>query len=169
MILAFDTAYSGDRAKTVCIAFRDWSDQVPVNIHSQTIDGVADYEPGHFYKRELPCILSLLKTIPLENVEAIIVDGFVVLDDAGLPGLGAHFHVALDGRVPVIGVAKTNFATVHQLKAEVLRGASAKPLYVTAMGMPLEQAANHARSMHGEFRMPHLLSELDRLTKTPDR
>ena len=168
MILAFDTAYSGDRAKTVCLAFLDWSDAVPASIHSETIDGVADYEPGQFYKRELPCILSLLKTVPLDDVVAIIVDGFVVLDDAGLPGLGAHLHVALDGRVPVIGVAKTNFATLHQLKAEVLRGTSAKPLYVTAIGMPLDQAAEHVRTMRGEFRMPHLLSELDRLTKTPD-
>lgn len=168
MILAFDTAYSGDRAKTVCIAFHDWFDLVPVSVHSETIDGVADYEPGQFYKRELPCILSLLKTISLDKVKAIIVDGFVVLDDTGLPGLGAHLHAALNGRVPVIGVAKTNFATLHQLKAEVLRGTSAKPLYVTAIGMPLDQAAEHVRTMRGEFRMPHLLSELDRLTKTPD-
>ena len=168
MILAFDTADSGDRAKTVCLAFRDWSDQAPASIHRESIIGVADYEPGQFYKRELPCILSLLKTVPLDDVVAIIVDGFVVLDDAGLPGLGAHLHVALDGRVPVIGVAKTNFATLHQLKAEVLRGTSAKPLYVTAIGMPLDQAAEHVRTMRGEFRMPHLLSELDRLTKTPD-
>ena len=140
MILAFDTAYSGDRAKTVCIAFHSWSDQAPTSIHSETIEGVADYEPGQFYKRELPCILSLLKTVPQENVKAIIVDGFVVLDDTGLPGLGAHLHAALNGRVPVIGVAKTNFATLHRLKAEVLRGASVKPLFVTAMGMPLSRA-----------------------------
>jgi hypothetical protein len=53
------------------------------------------------------------------------------------------------------------------LKAEVLRGKSKKPLYVTAMGMLLERAADRVRTMHGEFRMPHLLSELDRLTKTP--
>ena len=50
MILAFDTAYSGSRAKTVCLAFHDWSDQTPASIHSETIDGVADYEPGLFYK-----------------------------------------------------------------------------------------------------------------------
>jgi deoxyribonuclease V len=165
MILAFDTAYSGDRARTVCLAFRDWSDSAPANIHSETIEGIADYEPGQFYKRELPCILSLLKTIALDDVEAIIVDGFVVLDDTGLPGLGAHLHAALAGRVPVIGVAKTNFATLHAMKAEVLRGTSNRPLYVTAMGLPLEQAADHVRSMHGEFRMPHLLAELDRMTK----
>ncbi|MBL7953660.1 MAG: endonuclease V, partial [Flavobacteriales bacterium] len=80
-----------------------------------------------------------------------------------------HLHSALNGRVPIIGVAKTNFTTLHQLKAEVLRGASAKPLYVTAMGLPLGEAAEHIKRMHGVFRMPHLLSELDRLTKTPDR
>lgn len=167
MILAFDTAYSGDRARTVCLALHDWSDAAPANVHSEILDGVAGYQPGQFYKRELPCILSLLRSIPLDDVEAIIVDGFVVLDDEGLPGLGAHLHAALNGRVPVIGVAKTNFATLHQLKAEVLRGTSARPLYVTAMGMPLADAATRVKSMHGDFRIPDLLKELDRLTKTP--
>jgi deoxyribonuclease V len=165
VILAFDTAYSGSRAKTVCIGFHDWSDHAPTSVHSETLDGVADYEPGQFYKRELPCILSLLKTIPLNDVEAIIVDGFVVLDDSGLPGLGGHLYASLNGRAPVIGVAKTNFATVHLLRAEVLRGTSTKPLYVTAMGMPLSEAASRIKGMAGEFRIPQLLRTLDDLTR----
>ncbi len=60
MILAFDTAYTGNRAKTVCLAFHDWSDRIPANIHSETIEGVADYEPGQFYKREFPLISRTL-------------------------------------------------------------------------------------------------------------
>lgn len=169
MILAFDTAYSGNRARTVCVVFQDWTDWAPANVHSENIEGIADYEPGQFYKRELPCILSLLKTIALDDVEAIIVDGFVVLDDTGLPGLGAHLHAALDGRVPVIGVAKTNFATIHAAKMEVLRGDSARPLYITATGMDLALAADHIRSMHGAHRLPDLLKALDQLTKEPGR
>jgi deoxyribonuclease V len=51
VILAFDTAYSGNRAKTVCLALHDWSDQAPASMHSETIVGVAEYEPGQFYKR----------------------------------------------------------------------------------------------------------------------
>jgi hypothetical protein len=38
-----------------------------------------------------------------------IVDGYVWLDDAGKPGLGAHLYQALGGRVAVLGVAETKF------------------------------------------------------------
>ena len=91
----------------------------------------------------------------------------MVLDDAGSPGLGAHLYRALDGRIPVIGVAKTNYASVHLAKAEVLRGDSARPLYITAMGIDLAQAAGHIHAMHGAYRLPDLLKELDGLTKEP--
>jgi deoxyribonuclease V len=167
VILAFDTAYTDDQARTVCIAFEHWVDAVPHDVRSEVLTGIQPYEPGQFYKRELPCILSLLKSVPLNDVEAIIVDGFVVLDDSGSLGLGGHLHAALSARVPIIGVAKTNFATVHALKTEVLRGTSKNPLYVTAMDLELRQAAAHVHSMHGAFRIPDLLKELDRLTKAP--
>ncbi len=167
MIVAFDTYYIDARAHTVAVLFEHWTDPRPAQVLTAWREGIAPYEPGQFYKRELPCILELLERIDLSQVKAIVIDGFVVLDDAGAPGLGAHLFQALDGRVPVVGVAKTNFATLHASRAEVLRGTSNRPLYVTAMGLPLDQAAEHVRSMHGEFRMPHLLSELDRLTREP--
>jgi exodeoxyribonuclease-5/deoxyribonuclease V len=166
MILAFDTHYFDNKAKTVCLSFAHWTDKEPAAVFPETLEGIAEYVPGEFYKRELPCILSVLKQIDLQDVVAIIVDGFVFLDDELKPGLGAHLYKALDEKIPVIGVAKTNFATIVQHKRPVERGESKNPLYITAIGMDPDLAAQHIKSMHGEFRMPALLKQLDGLTKT---
>ena len=99
-------------------------------------------------------------------VSVIVVDGVVVLDDAGKPGLGGRLYEYLDQKIPVIGVAKTNFAQNVANKRAVVRGESTRPLFVTALGMDLDTAADLIKSMHGEFRMPSLLKELDRLTKS---
>ncbi len=166
MILAFDTYYYDNQAKTVCLGFHDWADEKPARVFTETIDVPAEYEPGAFYKRELPCIVSLLKQIDLNSVNAIVVDGFVVLDDAGKPGLGGWLYEYLDQKIPVIGVAKTNFAQNIANKRAVIRGESTKPLFVTALGMDLDTAAGYLKNMHGAYRMPTLLKELDRLTKS---
>lgn len=166
MILAFDTYYyDGGKAKTVCLAFEHWEDAQPFAIHTAFMENVADYTPGEFYKRELPCILDLFEQLPYQEIEAIVVDGFVFLDDDGKPGLGAHLYKALKENIPVIGVAKTNFASIDQLKKPVLRGESQKPLYVTAIGTDIEVAAQQVQRMAGDYRLPALLKQLDQLTK----
>ncbi|MBT1696949.1 endonuclease V [Fulvivirgaceae bacterium PWU4] len=165
MILAFDTYYSDKKAKTVAIGFNAWTDAQPHEVFTETLDDVADYQPGEFYKRELPCILSLLSRIDLTEVEAIIIDGFVILDDHGKPGLGGHLYGRLDQKIPVIGVAKTNFALINEGKREVFRGESERPLFVTALGIDLDVASNYIRHMHGDYRIPTLLKHLDGLTK----
>lgn len=165
MILAFDTYYSNNKAKTICLAFHDWLDEQEATVYTEILDEVADYEPGAFYKRELPCILSLLKQIDLSEVTTIVIDGFVQLDDTGKPGLGAHLYEKLDKKIPVIGVAKTNFATIESLKRPLLRGSSERPLFITAAGIDLDEATTYIRSMHGENRLPTLLKKLDGLTK----
>jgi exodeoxyribonuclease-5/deoxyribonuclease V len=167
MILAFDTYYYDNKAKTVCVAFEHWEDSSPYKIYDEIFENIAEYVPGEFYKRELPCILSLLKKIQaeLENIEAIVVDGFVFLDDDKKLGLGGHLYHALEAKIPIIGVAKTNFATIEQLKKPLLRGNSQKPLFVTAIGIDLNEATQKVQNMHGEFRLPTLLKYLDTLTK----
>lgn len=165
MILAFDTYYSDKKAKTVAIGFNAWTDAQPHEVFTETLDDVADYQPGEFYKRELPCILSLLSRIDLAKVEAIVIDGFVILDDNGKPGLGGHLYARLDQKVPVIGVAKTNFALINEGKREVFRGQSERPLFITALGIDLDVASNNIRHMHGDYRIPTLLKYLDGLTK----
>ena len=165
MILAFDTYYIVNSAKTVCIAFKDWDQRAPSAVYSETLSEIAGYVPGEFYKRELPCILSLLRQIDQVVIEAIIVDGFVFLDDDQKPGLGAKLFESLEGKIPVIGVAKTNFATIETLKRGIFRGESTRPVYVTAVGIDVDEAAERIKIMRGEFRIPTLLKELDRLTK----
>lgn len=157
MLLAFDTYYFDDKAKTVALAFARWTDEKPVAVYAQVLDEVAPYTPGEFYKRELPCILGLLRTIDLTDVKAIVIDGFVVLDDSGKPGLGAHLYEALDKKIPVIGVAKTSFGTLHHSKRNLLRGNSTRPLYITAIGIAVDEAADRIRSMSGAYRIPTLL------------
>ena len=87
MILAFDTYYYDGKAKTIAVSFKNWEDDEPTKIYTDIIEGVEPYEPGSFYKRELPCILSLLKQVNLEEVDIIIVDGYVILEEKHL-GLG---------------------------------------------------------------------------------
>jgi exodeoxyribonuclease-5/deoxyribonuclease V len=165
MLLAFDTYYYNDKAKTVCLAFESWTNEHPTTTYTEELTGVEEYTPGAFYKRELPCILSLLKRIPLDNIEAIIIDGFVILDDAGTPGLGGHLYNTVAQNIPIIGVAKTNFATLQNNKRALLRGNSNRPLYITSIGLDLDEATENVRTMHGEFRIPTLLKQLDNLTK----
>ncbi|WP_433813865.1 endonuclease V [Flavobacterium johnsoniae] len=165
MILAFDTYYFDNKAKTVCLEFENWNEDKNFKVHTEIIDNVSEYIPGEFYKRELPCILSLLNKIDLKNIEAIIVDGFVYLDDDKKYGLGGHLYEKLNNEISIIGVAKTNFASIEKDKKALLRGDSAKPLFITSIGIDLEEAFQKVESMAGEFRMPTLLKELDRLTK----
>ena len=165
MILAFDTYYFDGKAKTVCLEFQEWNQSTDFKIHTEIIDNVSEYIPGEFYKRELPCILSLLDKIDLKKVEAIVVDGFVYLDDEKKYGLGGYLYEKLNQEIPIIGVAKTNFASIEKDKRSLFRGDSQKPLYVTAIGIELDDAFRKVESMAGEFRMPTLLKEMDRLTK----
>lgn len=165
MLLAVDTHYAGGKAHTVALLFEDWQAAAPAQVREEVIETPAAYEPGAFHKRELPCILHLLGGVALTGVGAIVVDGYVHLDDARRPGLGARLHEALNGRIPVVGVAKTHFATVHGIAREVRRGTSQRPLYVTAAGMDVAVAAACVARMHGTHRIPDLLKLLDRLSR----
>lgn len=164
MILAFDTYYFENKAKTVCISFENWSDEENYTVNSEKIENIEEYQSGEFYKRELPCILSLLNKIEMKNITTIIIDGFVYLDDYKRLGLGGHLYNNLNN-IPIIGVAKTNFATLEKNKRELYRGKSIKPLYITSIGIDLDEATKLIENMNGQNRMPTLLKKLDTLTK----
>jgi deoxyribonuclease V len=167
MIVAIDVHYKENTAKAVGALIQNWGDAAAVQHVISYIGSVEEYEPGAFYKRELPCIMDVLNQIDLSAVTYIVVDGFVVLDDMGKPGLGAYVYESLNHKVPVIGVAKSNFHQNLKNVIPVLRGESNNPLYVTAVGIDLQQAAGFIKSMHGEFRLPAVLKEMDRITKEP--
>lgn len=161
MILVFDTYYFENKAKTVCLEFNQWTDEQESNIYEETLEDINEYVSGEFYKRELPCILSLLKKISLENCEAIIIDGFVVLNDEDKNGLGGFLYQELNKCIPIIGVAKNNFNQITLNKRAVYRGNSKKPLYITAKGINLDEASQKIMQMNGDYRIPYLLKRVD--------
>lgn len=121
---------------------------------------VAPYRPGQFFLRELPPLRAVLADA--RRLRLVVVDGYVDLDPGGRPGLGAHVHDEF--AVPVIGVAKSFFRTATHA-VPVLRGASARPLFVTAAGIPLPQAADLVARMAGRFRLPDGLRRVDALAR----
>ncbi|MDJ0365944.1 endonuclease V [Hymenobacter sp. H14-R3] len=165
MILALDVAYAETQGYAVAVAFPTWDAAAVAASYAATVSPIAEYEPGAFYKRELPCLLAVLAQIDLATVSCVVVDGYVTLGAEARAGLGQHLYEALGSRLPVVGVAKTRFAGVAPQVAAVLRGQSQSPLYVTSVGLPVAEAARLVATMHGDYRFPTLLKVLDDLTK----
>ena len=175
MIAIFDVDYRADgTAIAACVTAGDWADAAPSGEYTAPIAEVAPYEPGQFYRRELPCLLAVIATLPAPPT-VCVVDGYVWLGNENTPGLGAHLFDALGGTIPVIGVAKTRFAGTAETRfregaepvAEVPHGATetTRPLYISAVGVPLAQAAGRVRRMHGAFRLPTLIKRVDSLCR----
>jgi deoxyribonuclease V len=163
MLVCVDVDYRGDKALAACVLFHAWTDGASARELVRTIEKVEPYVPGQFYKRELPCLLTVLAEVT-ELVEAILVDGYVWLQDEQTPGLGGHLYEVLERTVPVIGVAKTRFASAGAARA-VKRGDSDKPLFVTAAGFDADEAARLVQQMHGPYRLPTLLKRVDHLCR----
>lgn len=163
MIAAVDVHYSGDAGYAACLAFPRWTDAEPDAEYGALVRPVQDYEPGQFWRRELPCLLAVLACL-LQPPEVVIIDGYVWLDASDRKGLGAHLFEALGAAIPVVGVAKGSFCGSPHA-TQVSRGSSSRPLFVTAAGMPLADAAAAVASMHGAHRMPTLLRRVDQLCR----
>ncbi|MBZ0185041.1 MAG: endonuclease V [Candidatus Obscuribacterales bacterium] len=166
MIGCVDVQYTSGIATTALVVFDHWQSSSPKDtfLHEGPCD--ADYEPGNFYKRELPCILAALQAADVVP-RTILVDGYVWLDgnnDSPRAGLGAHLFDAYDQSIAVIGVAKSRFQSSNA--QEVLRGRSTRPLFITAAGIDPVTAANHVRDMHGESRIPTMIKLADKLARS---
>jgi deoxyribonuclease V len=164
MIFAVDVDYRQDKALAAGVTFEEWENCKTTHQLILPIDRIAEYEPGQFYKRELPCILALLEKLAAPP-EYIIVDGYVYLGKERKKGLGKHLYDALAGKIPVIGVAKTRFQDTPT-ETELLRGKSQRPLYVTAAGIDLTDAKVAIAKMCGENRIPAMLKIVDRLSRS---
>jgi deoxyribonuclease V len=160
MIACLDVDYRDDAAFAAGIVFGNWPDANALDEKVVRVTDVQAYQSGQFFRRELPCLLSILKALP--PVGVVVIDGYVWLD--GKAGLGAYLHQALERCVTVIGVAKTKFG-LASAACEVRRGRSTRPLFVTAAGISAERAAECIRSMHGPHRIPALLQRVDRLCR----
>jgi deoxyribonuclease V len=158
MIVALDVQYQQDRAQAAAVLFGAWTDAVPTRVATLQLENIAPYESGAFYKRELPCLLGILETI-LEPIDCIVVDSYVFLDASGKPGLGARLYDALEQRIPVVGIAKTEFLGAPSVA--LLRGDSKQALFVSSIGIDVQLAAQHVQQMHGAYRLPTLLKVVD--------
>ncbi|MNR12340.1 Endonuclease V [compost metagenome] len=164
MILAIDVYYTENEAKVVAVLFNPEHD-TPQSIVINQIIGIEDYIPGEFYKRELPCIESIFQKVNLNEIETVIIDGHIYVDEDGTFGLGGYTWESLDKKIPVIGVAKTSFFRNKNTVKEVFRGESKKPLYVSSIGIDLDIASKLVKNLKGNYRIPTVLKELDRITK----
>ena len=161
--IAIDVHYEDNAAYAAGVLFEHWSDSSPAQTVRCERHGLANYEPGQFYKRELPVIIELLGSLP-QPIETIVIDGYVQLGNEQRAGLGMHLWDALDRSSPIVGVAKNRFQNTPG-EAELLRGSSAKPLFVSAVGVSLENAKQAIFAMHGEHRIPTLLKVVDQLSR----
>jgi len=164
MLLALDVFYLQDRAKAVGVLFKGENSE-PEKVIIEFIKDVDEYIPGEFYKRELPCIKAVLDKVSLKELSAIIVDGHIYIDNEKNRGLGAHVWHLLGGTIPIIGVAKNAFFNNKEIVYELSRGNSNKPLFISSIGIELRDAVQLINEMHGNYRMPTILKELDRITK----
>jgi deoxyribonuclease V len=158
---AVDVHYAGPAgARAALVTARDPQFAELVGTTIVLVPEAEPYQPGEFYVRELPAIRAVCQGAgPLG---LIVIDGYVDLDAAGRPGLGAYVHAEF--AVPVIGVAKNPFVTAtHAL--QVRRGQSAKPLFVTAAGLGIADAASLIQQMAGPFRIPDAQRSADRLAR----
>jgi deoxyribonuclease V len=163
LVAAVDVHYpasGGARAAAVLAASATFSPVLGERVVA--IDEVLPYRPGAFWMRELPPLLAVLAG--QDELRLVVVDGYADLDSRGHPGLGARLHAELG--IPVIGVAKSAYRTAtHAIP--VLRGASSRPLFVTAAGLARDEAAGIVREMAGSYRLPDALRRADALARTP--
>lgn len=165
MKVCIDAYYQENNALVAAILFENWDDEKGLKTYFATLHSISDYTPGQFYLRELPCIMAVLEKIE-EPIDTILLDSYVQFSETQ-KGLGAHLYESIE-KTPkpvIIGIAKTKFWGAQEV-AEVLRGKSKNPLYITAQGIDIQTAAQYIAAMSGEHRIPTLLKEVDRLSRT---
>lgn len=159
MICCLDVDYQTTKGRCAAVLLQNWEDAAPAKIYTGITDPVAPYEPGAFYKRELPCMLNTLQLVE-EKITTLVIDGYVWLGE-NRGGLGYHLFETLKRQIPVIGVAKSKFRGVDAVALPVLRGQSNNPLWVTAIGFDVRDAGRLIGQMAGDFRLPALIKLAD--------
>lgn len=165
MKLIIDVSYQVNNAKVVGGFFENWNDEKLIKVSQKIVNNIKEYISGEFYKRELPCILEFLNDYDINEIELIIIDGFVFLNDDNKQGLGCYLFESLDKRIPVIGVAKTSFHNNNKNVINLLRGNSKKPLYISSIGIELLNASDLIKNMFGNNRMPNIIKQIDTQTR----
>ena len=159
-IVLTDVFYGESHVQAAGLLIEDWKAEHPAKEYIHRSDRAEEYVPGEFYQRELPHLLSLLSSVPA--FDCVVVDAHVWLQE-NRPGCGYYLWKHLEEKVPVIGVAKNAF---HKGVAKrLLRGESKNPLYISAAGIDVEIAVSCIAQMHGLYRIPTLLKQVDQLSR----
>lgn len=168
MFLAVDVAYriedGVERARAAGVVFRAWVDGAGIDELVVEIAEVAPHQAGAFFRRELPCVRAVFEAARAKGhaIALIVVDAYVDLAlDQSRPGLGRIVHRELG--IDVVGVARSRFTGSGAVA--VNRGRSASPLFVTAAGLDVVEAARGVKAMHGAHRLPTLLARVDALAR----
>ncbi len=118
-----DNKTGKEYAHTVAGLFNKYSDLDFEKVIVTRTDDIEEYEPGNFYKRELPPIIDVLTDIKLHgyDIDTIIVDGYVHMcedDDVTYhKGLGARLKDYLLSKnidIPIIGIAKHPYKYMYK-------------------------------------------------------
>lgn len=177
MKIIIDSYYKGNKAKISGVIFDNYTDDEPIEVVSIIkTGGFGEYESGNSYKRELPGILDLLNNEEVKKyvIDTIIIDAHCILYDrkdegyesvVSKLGLGSHLYIELGKKIPVIGVAKTNYGDNINSCQCLWRGESVRPLIITSCGMSESRAKELIKSMKGKFRIPDLIKLADRESK----
>jgi len=125
MIICVDADYRSREIVAAAAGIQYWDDAAPcMECVAHLRQRPAPYIAGQLYLREMPAIGVLLAKIA--NFRLIVVDGYVWLGK-DRRGFGAHLYEHLDGRYPVIGVAKRPFRD-NDCAVAIRRGNSDRPL-----------------------------------------
>ena len=185
MILAIDVYYyplDSWKSYTVSgVKFKSWESKEPEEIirytrsKSDTVK-LSPYISGKFKDRELPCILNYLKNENLQEIDTIIIDGYVILvneDLESIDTLGTSLYSKLCsmgfGHISVVGIAKTKYRDDSMMleSIPVLRGDAINPIYITSTGwINSKDAAEKIKSMYGDHRLPELIRLADKYSKS---
>ncbi len=166
MFGCIDVHYAEKSATCALVLFDYWQAATAIQTFISKTGDVEQYQPGEFYKRELPSLITAIQMVE-QLPDSILIDGNVWISndiENPKPGLGARLYEALQRRSVIIGIAKTRFAT--GVGIEVFRGQSKNPLYVTAVGLNVNRAAQHVQEMHGKYRIPTIVRLADQLART---
>ena len=162
MIACLDVAYGEAVAHAAGITFRAWADASPLEERVVRVEEVHPYQPGRFFRHEVPCLLAVLRALP--PAEVIVVDGYICLGGGDRPGPGRICIRRSAGERPWSALPRPG-SKEPGTACEVVRGRSTRPHFFTAAGMSPGCAAEHVRSMHGPYRIPALLKRLDELCR----
>jgi deoxyribonuclease V len=161
MIGIFDVDYVDDLAVVGCVAIEDFADAEPAREWVVQGGPVGPYVPGEFYRRELGPLIRAVRSTG--DLSVCVIDAYVDLGEDASPGLGRILFEQTG--VPVIGVAKSRYpGTPTEL--EVLRGASKRPLFVSAAGFDSDRARKCVQRMAGAGRVPAMIRRADQLART---